>query len=79
MSYESIKDYAKQPVQDKATPIIHEELLHLEPMDMSRKNIVEVRKVYENTSKKATRFISCAQHIYNAGHVDKNAIGIYWH
>ena len=85
MSYESIKNYARKPVQDKATPITHEELLHLEPMDMSRKNIVEVRKVYENTSKKATRFISCAQHIYNAGHVDKKrhrhllALAAIWH
>ena len=37
-------------------------------MDISRKNIQEVRKVYKDTKAETSRYITCAQHIYNAGH-----------
>lgn len=40
----------------------------LKPMDISRKNIQEVRKVYKDTKAETSRYITCAQHIYNAGH-----------
>tara|TARA_R100001082_G_scaffold1842_1_gene1682 strand:- start:2562 stop:4385 length:1824 start_codon:yes stop_codon:yes gene_type:complete len=44
----------------------------LNPMDMSRKNIEEVRKVFDNAKGISTRYITCVQHIYNAGHVPNN-------
>ena len=69
MTYEDIMEYARKPVADKATSITHEHLIHLEPMDTSRKNIKQVRKVFEKATGKTTRFITCAQHMYNAGHV----------
>lgn len=71
MSYDDIVYYAKT-VQNKTVRKIHHEMIvGLEPMDVSRKNTNEVRKVFENTNASTTRIITCAQHIYNAGYVEK--------
>lgn len=71
MSYDQIMDYAKLPNNKQPTPIKNEIIVGLEPMDVSRKNTNEVRKVFENAKSNTTRFITCAQHIYNAGYVEK--------
>ncbi len=70
LSYEEIAKIAKAIRSDyKPHKIKQEHVISLEPMDMSRKNIAEVRKVFDNAKGETTRFITCAQHIYNAGHV----------
>jgi len=56
----------------KPHKISKEEVTGLDPMDMSRKNIEEVRKVFDNAKGISTRYITCVQHIYNAGHVPSN-------
>ena len=70
LSYQQIADLAREPRQDyKPHRIKQEKLDALEAMDMSRKNIAEIRKVFDNAKGETTRFITCAQHIYNAGPV----------
>ena len=54
------------------TPIKHENLPSCVPMDISRKNTAEVRKVFDNAKGQTSRYITCAQHIYNAGYVAKH-------
>ena len=71
MSYNDIVEYAKDPSGKQPSKIVHERIIGLEPMDVSRKNTNEVRKVFENANASTTRIITCAQHIYNAGHVEK--------
>ena len=56
----------------KPHKITKEAVVGLDPMDMSRKNIEEVRKVFDNAKGISTRYITCVQHIYNAGHVPNN-------
>jgi|TARA_R110002020_G_scaffold1912_6_gene8727 archaellum biogenesis ATPase FlaH len=56
----------------KPHKISKEKVTGLDPMDMSRKNIEEVRKVFDNAKGISTRYITCVQHIYNAGHVPSN-------
>tara|TARA_R110000851_G_scaffold104782_1_gene222642 strand:+ start:563 stop:2386 length:1824 start_codon:yes stop_codon:yes gene_type:complete len=69
-SYEKITTLAKERRTDYVPhKIVSERIESLEPMDMSRKNVNEVRKVFNNAKGETTRFITCAQHIYNAGHV----------
>ena len=49
--------------------IKNEKLTTLDPMDISRKNIKEVRKIFNNARGVTTRHITCIQHIFNAGYV----------
>jgi|TARA_R100000149_G_C5880423_1_gene145446 replicative DNA helicase len=71
MTYDEVIEYAKDPSGKKPNTIVHESIIGLEPMDVSRKNTNEVRKVFENANASTTRIITCAQHIYNAGQVEK--------
>lgn len=71
MNYDSILEYSKDPENKYPTKMNHEMIIGLEPMDVSRKNTNEVRKVFEDTNASTTRIITCAQHIYNAGYVEK--------
>ncbi len=73
LEYYDILDMAKEIRSDyKPSHIIKEVVEGLEPMDMSRKNIAEVRKVFDNAGGLSTRYITCVQHIYNAGYVPNN-------
>ena len=73
LEYYDILDMAKEIRSDyKPSHIIKEVVKGLEPMDMSRKNIAEVRKVFDNAGGLSTRYITCVQHIYNAGYVPSN-------
>ncbi len=71
MNYDSILEYSKDPENKYPTKMNHEMIIGLEPMDVSRKNTNEVRKVFEDTNASTTRIITCAQHVYNAGYVEK--------
>ncbi len=71
MNYNSILEYSKDPENKYPTKMNHEMIIGLEPMDVSRKNTNEVRKVFEDTNASTTRIITCAQHVYNAGYVEK--------
>jgi len=67
--YDYIKDRSKEPRGDYQHPkITYDNHQLLKPMDISRKNIKEVRKVFKDTKAETSRYITCAQHIYNAGH-----------
>jgi len=72
-SYQTIAESAKK-MGGHETPskIKHEKIEGLDPIDMSRKNTEEVRKVFDNAKGQTSRYITCAQHIYNAGYVPKH-------
>ena len=66
--YERIKDMSKERRTDYFHPKFdYDNHRLLEPMDISRKNIKEVREVFKDSKAETSRFITCAQHIYNAG------------
>jgi len=70
IDYHEIANLAKELRTDyKPNKIDGSKVEELIPMDMSRKNIQEVRKVFDNAKGSTSRFITCVQHIYNAGHV----------
>tara|TARA_R100000808_G_scaffold81_2_gene576 strand:+ start:1429 stop:3249 length:1821 start_codon:yes stop_codon:yes gene_type:complete len=72
-SYAEITEDARRMNGHAApTKIKHGKIEGLDPMDMSRKNVAEVRKVFDNAKGQTSRYITCAQHIYNAGYVPKN-------
>ena len=72
-SYSEICDLAKSINNDYVPHIIKDEkIIGLDPMDMSRKNVSEVRKVFDKAKGITTRHITCSQHIYNAGYVKGN-------
>jgi len=69
--YDTIKEISKEIRQDYA----HSKLKYngeqiLVHMDISRKNIKEHRKVFENAKTETSRIITCIQHLYNAGEVE---------
>jgi len=69
LDYEEIKEKSKSLREDYQHPKFeYDNTQILKPMDISRKNIQEVRKVYKDTKAETSRYITCAQHIYNAGH-----------
>ena len=72
-SYDNIKDFAKKIRSDwrpsKFDADKDYKLADFEPMDISRKNSSEHRKIFENRRGITTRWITCAQHIYNDGEV----------
>ena len=73
LDYLEITELAQQIRTDyKPHKIVKEKVIGLDPMDMSRKNIKEVRKVFDNAKGISTRYITCVQHIYNAGYVPNN-------
>jgi len=73
LKYIDIAELAQQIRTDyKPHRINKEKVVGLDPMDMSRKNIEEVRKVFDNAKGISTRYITCVQHIYNAGYVPNN-------
>ena len=73
LKYIDIAELAQQIRTDyKPHKINKEKVVGLDPMDMSRKNIEEVRKVFDNAKGISTRYITCVQHIYNAGYVPNN-------
>ena len=73
LQYMDIAELAQQIRTDyKPHKINKEQVVGLDPMDMSRKNIAEVRKVFDNAKGTSTRYITCVQHIYNAGYVPNN-------
>tara|TARA_X000001388_G_scaffold52188_1_gene37894 strand:- start:18918 stop:20741 length:1824 start_codon:yes stop_codon:yes gene_type:complete len=73
LDYSEITELARTVRTDfKPHKIKQEKIKSLDPMDMSRKNIEEVRKVFDNAKGISTRYITCVQHIYNAGHVPSN-------
>ena len=66
LDYLEITELAQQIRTDyKPHKIVKEKVIGLDPMDMSRKNIKEVRKVFDNAKGISTRYITCVQHIYN--------------
>ena len=72
-SYDNIKDSAKSirsnynpPKFDVETDYTLEEF---KPMDISRKNAKQHRQVFEKRQGTTSRYITCAQHLYNAGEV----------
>ena len=73
LEYKEITELAQEiRVDYKPHRIKSEKIVGLEPMDMSRKNVNEVRKVFDNAKGISTRYITCVQHIYNAGYVPSN-------
>jgi archaellum biogenesis ATPase FlaH len=73
LEYMDIAELAQQIRTDyKPHKIQQTKVVGLDPMDMSRKNIAEVRKVFDNAKGISTRYITCVQHIYNAGYVPNN-------
>ena len=73
LKYIDIAELAQQIRTDyKPHKINKEKVVGLDPMDMSRKNIEEVRNVFDNAKGISTRYITCVQHIYNAGYVPNN-------
>ena len=73
LDYGDITELAREIRTDYVpNKIKQEKIAGLEPIDMSRKNIQEVRQVFDNAKGQSTRYITCVQHIYNAGHVPKN-------
>ena len=73
LKYIDIAELAQQIRTDyKPHKINKEKVVGLDPMDMSRKNIEEIRKVFDNAKGISTRYITCVQHIYNAGYVPNN-------
>jgi len=69
-AYSEICELAEKINNDYVPHLIKDEKLStLDPMDISRKNIKEVRKIFDNAKGITTRHITCIQHIYNAGHV----------
>jgi archaellum biogenesis ATPase FlaH len=73
LEYMDIAELAQQIRTDyKPHKIKQTKVVGLDPMDMSRKNIAEVRKVFDNAKGISTRYITCVQHIYNAGYVPNN-------
>ena len=41
------------------------------PVNISKKNIKKVRKVFDSSKSETSRYITCSQHIFNAGFVNK--------
>ena len=73
MSYSDITELAREVRTDYIPhKIKQEKIVGLDPIDISRKNTEEVRKVFNNAKGQSTRYITCVQHIYSAGHVPKN-------
>tara|TARA_Y100001951_G_C11284221_1_gene267510 strand:- start:188 stop:1885 length:1698 start_codon:yes stop_codon:yes gene_type:complete len=73
LDYVDITELARDVRTDyRPHKIKQEKVDSLDPMDMSRKNIEEVRKVFDNAKGLSTRYITCVQHIYNAGYVPNN-------
>jgi len=69
-SYNDIKELCKKP----RTEYQHQKLEYdntqiLVPMDVSRKNIKEIREVFKGAKAETSRYITCSQHIYNDGEV----------
>ncbi len=68
--YAKIKEFASEIRTDyKPETIQFNEDLGLVPMDVSRKNSEEHRKVFKDAKTETSRWITCTQHIYNAGEV----------
>tara|TARA_R110000751_G_scaffold51472_2_gene112897 strand:- start:1440 stop:3281 length:1842 start_codon:yes stop_codon:yes gene_type:complete len=70
LSYEKIKDMCKEPRKDfQHKKLEYDNTQLLVPMDISRKNIVEYREVFKDAKAETSRYITCAQHLYNDGEV----------
>jgi hypothetical protein len=78
MDFDTIRSFSKSinytynTIRTERINLKQEKLESCTPMDMSRKNVAEVRKVFNNAKGQTTRYITCTQHIYNAGYVPKN-------
>ena len=69
-SYDEIKTLCKEPrMEYQHKTFDYDDTQLLIPMDVSRKNIKEYREVFKNAKAETSRYITCAQHIYNDGEV----------
>jgi len=72
LRYDEIQTMARNIPDTKLKKINHESVDGLEPVDMSRANVEEVREIFQgNTKARTTKYITCAQHMYRAGYVEK--------
>ena len=81
ISNNDIKNYHYETIAEMAMKmgghfiphkINQEKVDGLDPLDISRKDTKEFRKVFDTAKGNTSRYITCAQHIYNAGHVPKH-------
>lgn len=74
LTYSQISDlskYIRTSNGYKHSKLKTPEKITLIPVDITRKNVEVVRKVFDTAKAETSRYITCAQHIFNAGFVPK--------